>query len=99
VGGYAVDPAQLQVGDGQLVDAAGQARVALAQVRARAVELLGTGWQGSAAVAFQQGWELWFDGAHAMLAALEEMAALLGRSGSGYEATDDAVRAGLAGRP
>jgi WXG100 family type VII secretion target len=97
VGGYAVDPAELQRGDALLSATATHARAGLAQLRECAAEVLGTSWQGAAAAAFRLGWEHWLDGVTAMLDALDEMAAWLGSSGVGYAETDDAVRAAIAG--
>lgn len=96
MGSYAVEPAELERCDALLAATAGQCRVALARLQATANELLGA-WHGAAGGAFQLGWEQWLDGATAMLAALDAMAAAIGSSGLEYAATEDAVRAGLAG--
>ncbi len=95
--GYSVDPGRLQDCDAGLAASAVWARSALARLTAVAAPVLATAWQGGAAAAFRLGWEEWLDGAHAMLAALEELAGAVGASGSGYAATDDAVRGAVAG--
>jgi len=96
VGGYSVDPGELQRCDALLGEAAGRTRAALAEIHERAVDLLVSGWHGRAATAFRLGWEQWFDGVTAMLEALDEMAAVVGSSGVGYAAGDEAVRTSLA---
>jgi WXG100 family type VII secretion target len=96
VGGYSVDPAELQQCDALLGSAAGQARAALARLRAGAGELVGT-WHGPAGSAFRLAWEQWLDGVIAMLDALDAMAGMVGASGVEYAATDQAVRSSLAG--
>ena len=96
MGRYEVDPAELQQCDAQLDAAAGQARAALAQLRASARDVLG-GWQGEAGAAFRLAWEQWLAGVGTMLDSLDETALALGLSGADYAATDDAVRGSLAG--
>ncbi len=94
--GYVVEPADLARVEAIAVAAAAQARVAVERVRAEGHRLFGTGWHGAAASAFRLGWEQWAEGATAMLAALDELAALLGSSAAGYASTAEAVRVGLA---
>lgn len=94
--GYAVEPAELARVEALAGSAAAHARAAVDQVRAEGQRLFGTGWYGPAASAFRLGWEQWVDGATAMLAALDELAALLGSSAVGYASTDEAVRGRLA---
>ena len=97
MGGYAVDPAELERCDAVLGEAAGRTRAALADVRGCAAALLGARWQGEAAAAFRLGWEQWLDGVGLMLESLDAMAAALGASGGGYAGTEETVRAGIAG--
>lgn len=96
MGSYAVEPAELERCAALLAATAGQCRGALTGLQATANELLNA-WHGAAGAAFRLGWAQWLDGATAMLAGLDGMAAALGSSGLEYAATDDAVRAGLAG--
>jgi WXG100 family type VII secretion target len=99
MGGYAVDPGELDAADATLAAAAQSAHAAVGSVRAEAEALFATGWHGPAASAFRLGWERWADGAAGMLAALDEMASLLGRTGDEYAATEEAVRAALVREP
>jgi WXG100 family type VII secretion target len=92
VGGYSVDPAELQHGCAVLGETVVRARAGLDPLRGAAAALLPAGWQGSAASAFRLGWEQWVEGVLGMLAALDEMAVALGGSGAGYAGTDEAVR-------
>ena len=62
VGGYAVDPAELERGAAALDAAVAGSRAALEPLRASATVLLATRWQGGAATAFRFGWEQWLDG-------------------------------------
>lgn len=55
--------------------------------------LLGADWTGGAASGFRQGWVDWHRGATEALAALEELARLLGAGGTIYRGTDDTARA------
>jgi WXG100 family type VII secretion target len=96
VDGYRVDPDGLVGTDRALAAVGAGARAEFEAVRAEAARLLGSGWRGPAASAFALGWAQWSDGAAAMLAALDELAALVGSAGAGYGATDDAVRAAIA---
>jgi WXG100 family type VII secretion target len=95
VGGYAVDAGELQGCDALIGEVSEHSRAALARVRVAAHELLGSGWRGGASAAFRLGWEQWLDGAETMLAALDEMAAAVGRAGGGYQSGEDAIRAGI----
>jgi WXG100 family type VII secretion target len=97
VGGYAVDPAELDHGAAALATAAAGARAALEPLRASAAGLLSARWQGAAAGAFRCGWEEWLEGVVAMLGALDDLATALRASGAGYATTDQAVRASAAG--
>jgi WXG100 family type VII secretion target len=97
VGGYAVDPVELQRCDVSIAATTAASRAALADLRESVAHSLGGRWQGSAARAFAVGWQHWLDGVTAMLDALDEMALALGDSGAGYTAADDAVRTSLAG--
>jgi WXG100 family type VII secretion target len=99
VGGYRVDPAELEHSAAVLAAAVGGSRQALAPLRASAAELLGARWQGGACVAFRLGWEQWLDGVHAMLAALDELAAALRGSADGYAATEESVRTSVRAVP
>ncbi|MDT4915297.1 MAG: hypothetical protein QOC66_4425 [Pseudonocardiales bacterium] len=92
MGGYAVDPAELERGAAALGAAVAGSRTGLEPLRATAAGLLSASWRGGAATAFRLGWEQWLDGALAMLAALDELALALRDSGEGYAATDEAVR-------
>lgn len=96
-GGYRVDPAELAQARAFAAQACAGARSALRELREDADELLGSRWRGVAATRYAHGWAEWFAGASVMLDVLEESAALLGASGSGYAATDDSIRAGVAG--
>jgi WXG100 family type VII secretion target len=95
VGGYTVDPDQVWAADADLSAAAQSAWAAVGRVRAEAEELFTTCWHGPAATAFRLGWEQWADGAVAMVSALDDMARLLGHTGGGYAATEEAVRVAL----
>jgi WXG100 family type VII secretion target len=95
VGGYAVDPAELQGWDALIGEVSGQSRAALARLQAAADELLGGGWRGGAAAAFRLGWEQWLDGTEAMLDALDELATAVGLAGGDYQSTENAIRAGI----
>jgi WXG100 family type VII secretion target len=95
VGGYAVDPAELERAAAVLDAAVAESRAALEPLRAAAAGLLAARWQGGAATAFRLGWEHWLDGVLAMLAALDQLALALRSSGHGYAATEEAVRTSL----
>lgn len=92
VSGYAVEPDELARVSSFAVAAAASARDALQELRTEAESFLGTRWRGAAASAYRAGWTEWLAGAGGMLAALEDMAALLASSGVGYSATDESVR-------
>ena len=94
--GYTVEATELERVEAFAGSTAAQARAAVERIRAEGQQLFGTGWHGSAASAFRLGWEQWVDGASAMLAALDELALLLGSSAAGYASTDEAVRVSLA---
>lgn len=95
VGGYSVDADELRQCSGTLADLLSQCRAAVAAVRFDASELLGVGWQGSAASAFRVGWEQWLAGVTAMLGALDQIASAIESSGIGYTTSDEAVRTSL----
>lgn len=95
MGGYAVEPAQLQQLDAVLTRGADAAREAVARVSGEATGLFATGWQGPAASAFRLAWEEWLEGVTTMLEVLDELAGLLGASAAAYSGTDDAVRVSL----
>jgi WXG100 family type VII secretion target len=97
VTGYAVDPSELQHSDAVLGGAAARSRAALGQLVATGADLLDGRWQGGAAAAFRLAWEQWLDGVTTMVDALDDTARALGCSGGGYAATEEAVRAGIAG--
>jgi WXG100 family type VII secretion target len=99
VAGFAVDPGELRRGDAAVADGCAQARAAVERLRASADDLFADGWHGPAAVGFRHGWEQWLAGAHEMLAALDEMADLLGRAAGGYSATEVGVRADVLRTP
>lgn len=95
MGSFEVTPAELDSAAGTLRVAAEHARRCLGQLRATADEVL-AGWQGSAAFAFDGGWQTWLDGTLAMLRALDELGDVLGASGAGYGHTEQTVQAGVA---
>jgi WXG100 family type VII secretion target len=97
MGGYAVEPADLQRVEAFAGSAAAQARAVVERIRAEGNRLFGAGWHGPAASAFRLGWEQWVEGATVMLGALDELAALLGSSAVGYASTEEAVRVSLVG--
>lgn len=92
MGGYAVDPAELENAAASLQSAVGGSRSALSPLRVSANRLLTSRWQGAAAAAYRLGWEQWLEGVEAMLAALDELALALANSANGYAATEEAVR-------
>lgn len=94
--GYTTDPVALAGCRSALLATVADARSALHDVRDDAETLLGARWQGHAAAAFRDGWEQWYRGAGAMVAALEELADALGESAVGYATTEDAVRTSMA---
>jgi WXG100 family type VII secretion target len=96
MGGYAVDPAQLQHVDALLGECVTQSRAALDGLAGAAHALLAAGWHGPAATDFRQGWHEWHDGARAAITALEELATAVGLSGRDYDATESTVRAAIA---
>lgn len=97
VTGFVVAPSELQALDVFVASSAAHARAAVERLRAEAEALFGSGWHGPAAADFRLAWEHWLDGAGAVLAALDDTAALVGASAAGYARTDDGVRAAVAG--
>ncbi len=81
MGGYAVDPAELENAAASLQSAVGGSRSALSPLRVSANRLLTSRWQGAAAAAYRLGWEQWLEGVEAMLAALDELALALRQLG------------------
>jgi WXG100 family type VII secretion target len=96
VSGFLVDPDDVQALGASVRAAAEHAGAAVGRVRAEADALFATGWRGPAAAAFRSGWNDWLDGAEDVLAALDELATLLGASAADYRQSDEAVRAGVA---
>jgi WXG100 family type VII secretion target len=94
VGAYRVDPNVLAEVDSTLAEAARHAQAELRGLQSAAQAMLDT-WQGSAGVAFRQGWETWHAGALDLLAALEDMGRALGVSSRGYAGNDDQVRTSM----
>jgi WXG100 family type VII secretion target len=94
--GYTVEATELERVEAFAGSTAAEARAAVSRVQGEGQRLFGTGWHGPAASAFRLGWAQWVDGATAMLAALDELAVLLGSSSAGYASTDEAVRVSLA---
>ncbi|MFN2563106.1 MAG: WXG100 family type VII secretion target [Jatrophihabitans sp.] len=99
MGGYAVDPVELERAAGALGCAVVAARSALDPLRASATVLLTARWHGSAATAFRLGWEQWLEGVVAMLRALDELTVALRGSGAGYAATEESVRTTVGAGP
>jgi WXG100 family type VII secretion target len=97
VTGFAVTPDELGALDGSLDAAAATARAAVDRLRREGAALLSDGWHGAAANAFRLGWQEWLDGAGLVLAALDELAGLVGAAGESYASTDGGVRASFAG--
>ncbi|MHA3703431.1 WXG100 family type VII secretion target [Jatrophihabitans sp. YIM 134969] len=66
----------------------GRLQTALGDVTAKVTSLLGSGWSGPAATAYQQAFEDWQDGARDVLAALATMSGLLATTEQEYAVTD-----------
>ena len=95
MGGYAVDPLELQRVDDLLEQAVAHARAELTALRGHMRSLLSRGWSSPAATAFETGWTDWVRGAEELLAALAELSEVVGASGRGYALTEDSVRTSM----
>jgi WXG100 family type VII secretion target len=95
MGGYAVDPAELQQVDDLLESTVTHARTELAALGSDVRSLLDAGWRSPAAAAFAAGWHDWLAGATELLAALAELGQAVGRSGRGYATTEESVRSSM----
>ena len=60
----------------------------LVQLRRMADDVLTSGWRGQAAAAFDRAWTCWDAGAREVVAALSDLAELLGDTGRAYELRD-----------
>ncbi|GAA3710270.1 WXG100 family type VII secretion target [Gordonia hankookensis] len=58
------------------------------ELQARVEKFLDSGWEGRAANAFREDWELWLDGARKVVGGLDATASLLGSAGQTYAATE-----------
>src|SRR4051794_3459056 len=91
---FGVTPAELAALQNTVGSAAAAARRSVDGLRSTAA---GVVWQGVAGHSFHLAWEEWLAGAELVLAAMDELARLVGAAGTSYAATDDAVRWAVAG--
>ena len=76
--------------------AADRLRAERARASDRVEGLLGAGWRGVAATAYAEGWAAWTEASGRVLAALEEMAALLAAVDADLAATDGSAAGSIA---
>jgi WXG100 family type VII secretion target len=88
--GFGVAPEELQACGARLGQISEDVVAEMHALTGEMDALLGSGWQGSAADGFAQGWEEWLAGARDVLEGLSEMGRLLGETGRNYTTTDDA---------
>lgn len=73
---------------GELDSVAEGLRTGLGSLDGEVTGLLGPGWSGEAASAYEGVWREWHQGAHQLAEGLARMSALLQDAASRYEATD-----------
>ena len=86
--GFEVTTAELNAAQVYVSGVAGEIRRGLDSLAAGVEELLSSGWTGTAAGAFAEGWQDWRTGSHDILDALGRMAQLLAITARTYDGTD-----------
>ncbi|MGH3852021.1 MAG: WXG100 family type VII secretion target [Pseudonocardiaceae bacterium] len=71
-----------------MCDVAAETRAGRTSLASEVEELLGGGWQGTAATAFAAGWQDWCTGGYEVLDALGRMTQLLAVPARAYDSTD-----------
>ncbi|MGH3427288.1 MAG: WXG100 family type VII secretion target [Pseudonocardiaceae bacterium] len=90
--GFEVTTSELNAAQVYVCDVAGETRYGLTSLASDVEELLGGGWQGTAATAFAAGWQDWCTGGYEVLDALGRMAQLLAVTARTYDGTDTVSR-------
>lgn len=90
--GYTVSFPEVAGASGSLTAAAGDLRAELLSLQRAVADLLGPGWRGRAATAFDREWQMWHAAAVDVVAALDLLSALVRSGGAGYELTEAGVR-------
>jgi WXG100 family type VII secretion target len=86
--GFDATPVELQVCGSMLSQIKDEVDNQVRVLRGEVEALIGGGWQGTAAEGFAAGWEQWHAGAMQVLAALDTMGRLLGRTGQNYDVVE-----------
>lgn len=86
--GFGVTTSELNAAQVYVSDVAEEIRTGLTSLASDVEELLGGGWQGTAATAFAAGWQDWRTGSDDILDALSRMAQLLMVTARTYDGSD-----------
>lgn len=90
--GFEVTPSELNAAQEYVCDVAAETRAGLTSLASDVEQLLGGGWQGTAATALAAGWQDWCTGGYEVLDALGRMAQLLAITARAYDGTDTVSR-------
>lgn len=90
--GFDVEQSALPAAQARTDQVHAQLQSALGDATARVTSLLGSGWRGPAATAYQQAFDEWRSGAEEVLAGLTTMSQLLAQTAADYGASDTSSR-------
>lgn len=93
--GFGVELAELRATQTVASQLAAELRGRESELGTAMADFLGTGWQGSAAAAFDQSWQQWRAGVRLVLDGLDRTAALLGASEQSYSDGDQQAAGSL----
>jgi WXG100 family type VII secretion target len=89
MGGFDVEQSAIPAAKAATDRVHGQLQNAMGDVTGKVTALLGGGWSGPAATAYQQAFDEWRQGAEEVLSGLATMSGLLAQTGTDYAASDD----------
>ena len=94
--GYQVTFPEVGSASAALAGLARQLREELRRLSSAVDAVLGVGWRGRAAGAFELDWRAWHAAATDVVLLLDELALTLGAGGDAYEVTESGVRSAFA---